>query len=127
MRSPAAAIAWELRHRHRWGLATLTLYLAVLAAIKLLVVGPGQSVIFADEFSFGLLVIVPLGRQAAGYLLASDASMASMRGRVHAFGRRKLVPTYHPAYLLRSPHMKKDCWQDIQLAMRELSTRPNRG
>jgi len=61
MRSPAAAIAWEFRRRHRWGLAILTLYLAVLAAIKLLVLEPGQSVILDDEFSFGLMVVVPLG------------------------------------------------------------------
>ena len=61
MRSPAAAIAWELRHRHRWGLAALTLYIAVLAAIKLLVLEPGQGVILDDEFSFGLMVVVPLG------------------------------------------------------------------
>jgi len=65
-------------------------------------------------------VLVPLGRHASGHLLASDQSMGRMRGRVHERGGRKVVPTFHPAYLLRSPQMKKDCWQDIQLAMREL-------
>ena len=34
---------------------------------------------------------------------------------------RRVVPTYHPAYLLRSPHMKRECWKDIQLAMAELA------
>jgi len=59
MRSPAAAIAWEFRRRHRWGLAAVALYLAVLAAIKLLVVEQGQLT-FDDELSFGLVVLVPL-------------------------------------------------------------------
>jgi DNA polymerase len=68
-------------------------------------------------------VIIALGRHAAGHLLRSDASMGKLRGRVHRpahLGGRRIVATYHPAFLLRSPHMKKDCWQDIQLAMREL-------
>lgn len=69
-------------------------------------------------------VIVPLGRHAAGYVLQSDAPMGRMRGRVHRAGGRKVVPTYHPAYLLRSPHMKKACWEDIQLALAELGLKP---
>lgn len=65
-------------------------------------------------------VIVPLGRHAAAHLLGQDLSMGRMRGRVHEARGRKLVPTYHPAYLLRTPTAKKDTWADIQLAMREL-------
>ena len=65
-------------------------------------------------------VIIPLGRHAAGHLLASDAPMGQMRGRIHERGGRKIIPTYHPAFLLRSPGMKKTCWTDIQLAMKEL-------
>src|SRR2546428_12244519 len=59
MRSPAAAIAWEFRRRHRWGLIVLTGYLLVLATIKLLILEPEQPVNFDDE-SFALVVIVPL-------------------------------------------------------------------
>jgi len=59
MRSPAAAIAWEFRRRHRWGLIALAAYLLVLATIKLLIVHPGRSVDFDDE-SFALVVVVPL-------------------------------------------------------------------
>ena len=62
-------------------------------------------------------VVVALGRHAAGYLLDSDASLGQMRGRVRDWKGRKLVVTYHPAFLLRSPSFKRDCWQDIQLAM----------
>ncbi len=70
MRSPAAAIAWELRCRHRWGLVALTLYLAVSATIKLLVlVEPGRRVVFDDELNFGLVVFVPMA-SAFTYFLA---------------------------------------------------------
>jgi DNA polymerase len=65
-------------------------------------------------------VIIPLGLHATQHLLSSTASMGRLRGRVHDLGGRKVVPTYHPAYLLRSPGMKKECWKDIQVAMREL-------
>ena len=60
MRSPAVAIAWEFRQRHRWGLIVLTGYLLVLAMIRLLSVEPGQRVNFDDAESFALMVIVPL-------------------------------------------------------------------
>ncbi len=62
-------------------------------------------------------VLVPLGKHASQHVLGVQDSMGRMRGRVHEIGGRKVVPTYHPAFLLRSPHMKKDCWQDIQVAM----------
>jgi len=62
-------------------------------------------------------VIIPLGKHASQHVLKSDLSMGRMRGRVHVVGGRQVVPTYHPAFLLRSPHMKKECWKDIQLAM----------
>lgn len=65
-------------------------------------------------------VIVALGRTAAQSLLATDASLASLRGTVHdyALGGRTipLVVTYHPAYLLRMPQDKAKAWVDLQLA-----------
>jgi DNA polymerase len=65
-------------------------------------------------------LIIALGRHAAGHLLGSEAPLGRLRGRVHERKGRKVIVTYHPAFLLRSPHMKRECWQDIQLAMREL-------
>jgi DNA polymerase len=65
-------------------------------------------------------VIVPLGRHAAMHILQIVASMGAMRGRVHERGGRKVIPTFHPAYLLRSPGEKKECWKDIQLVMNEI-------
>ncbi|MEO0650972.1 MAG: uracil-DNA glycosylase, partial [Planctomycetota bacterium] len=72
-------------------------------------------------------VIIPLGRHAAQHLLASDAPMGRLRGRVHRLDGRAVVPTYHPAYLLRSPNMKPAAWADIQLAMAELGLEIPRG
>lgn len=67
-------------------------------------------------------LIVALGRHAATRLLASEAPLNRLRGTLHprpADGRMVLV-TFHPAYLLRNPAAKTDCWQDIQLGMRYL-------
>jgi uracil-DNA glycosylase len=71
-------------------------------------------------------VIVPLGKHAANYLLdlPPETPMGRTRGRVHAKNGRTLIPTYHPAYLLRSPGEKKACWQDIQVAMGALGMQP---
>lgn len=66
--------------------------------------------------------ILVVGRFAAQTLLQTEASIASLRGRVHHLdapdGRRiPLVVSYHPAYLLRSPLEKARAWQDLQLAV----------
>jgi DNA polymerase len=71
-------------------------------------------------------VIVALGLHAARHLLGTTLSLARLRGKVHAWNGRKVIATYHPAFLLRTPAAKKDCWQDIQLAMRELGLAPPR-
>ncbi len=65
-------------------------------------------------------VVVALGLHAAHHLLRTGSPLSRLRGRVHHAGGRKVVVTYHPAYLLRNAHMKKACWEDIQLVMREL-------
>ena len=69
-------------------------------------------------------LIVAVGKFAAATLLGSDASIASLRGRVHriTIGARELpvVVTYHPAYLLRSPQEKAKAWADLGLARASL-------
>lgn len=68
-------------------------------------------------------LILVLGKVAAQSLLGTDASIASLRGRMHAWrdgdGARPipLVVTYHPAYLLRAPVEKSKAWGDLQLAL----------
>ena len=65
-------------------------------------------------------LLVAVGKFAAATLLGSDASIASLRGRVHriAIGAREVpvIVTYHPAYLLRSPHEKAKAWADLCFA-----------
>ena len=63
-------------------------------------------------------VIVAMGRFAAQTLLASDATIASMRGRVHRYAGVPLVVTYHPAYLLRNLPDKAKAWSDLVFARR---------
>ncbi len=65
-------------------------------------------------------LVIALGRHAAGHLLSTELSLGRLRGRIHDRAGYKVLVTYHPAYLLRSPGEKKECWKDIQLALREL-------
>jgi len=65
-------------------------------------------------------VIVSLGRISAQTLLSSGTAIGRLRGRWHRFEGVDLMPTFHPAYLLRSPEKKKEAWQDLQLVMEKL-------
>jgi DNA polymerase len=65
-------------------------------------------------------LIVALGRSAACTLLEIDASVASLRNRVHRYRGTPLVVTYHPAYLLRTPGDKAKAWEDLLFARRTL-------
>jgi DNA polymerase len=60
-------------------------------------------------------VIVALGTHAAHTLLKIDAPISSIRGKQHDFRGAILIPTFHPAYLLRSPERKRDVWEDMKL------------
>jgi uracil-DNA glycosylase family 4 len=59
-------------------------------------------------------VIVALGTFAAHALLRTDAPISRIRGVVHEYRGAKLIPTFHPAYLLRSPDRKRDVWEDMK-------------
>jgi DNA polymerase len=65
-------------------------------------------------------MICALGATAARTLLDTNAPISRLRGRVHDFNGTKLLPTYHPAYLLRNPEKKRDVWEDMKLLMREM-------
>jgi DNA polymerase len=67
-------------------------------------------------------VICALGTFAAHALLASEAPIGLLRGRFHQYQGIDLMPTYHPAYLLRNPGAKKLVWADVQLIMKRLKT-----
>lgn len=62
-------------------------------------------------------VICTLGGHAANNLLDRDDPMYRLRGRVFSYKDAKLVPTYHPSYLLRSPDKKGKAWEDLQVVM----------
>lgn len=64
------------------------------------------------------VLILCIGRIAAQTLLRTDAPIGKLRGMLHHIGRRPMVVTYHPAYLLRSPGEKRKSWADLVLAMR---------
>lgn len=67
-------------------------------------------------------IIVALGKSAAALLLGTDATIGSLRGRVHDYGGVPLIVTYHPAYLLRTPADKAKAWEDLLLARRTVAT-----
>lgn len=70
-------------------------------------------------------VIIALGGVAAKVLLGTELSVGRLRGRFHEHCgpsglRIPVMPTYHPAYLLRSPEEKRKTWEDVQLVMARL-------
>lgn len=67
-------------------------------------------------------VIVSLGKPAANFLLSNTDSMSSLRGRWHEYRGVPLMPTFHPAYLLRAytPENRKKVWSDLQQAVARL-------
>ena len=69
-------------------------------------------------------ILVALGGHAMKNLLQTEASVGRMRGRVHDYDGTPLVVTYHPAFLLRSPDMKRAAWEDLQLVLRTLGLAP---
>jgi len=65
-------------------------------------------------------IICALGTFAAKTLLKTDIPISALRGRFHLYEGIKLMPTYHPAYLLRNPSAKKQVWEDVQMIMKEV-------
>jgi DNA polymerase len=65
-------------------------------------------------------VLVLLGRVAARHLLRLSAPISSYRGRVHRWEGMDVLPTFHPAYLLRNPQAKRESWEDLKLLQARL-------
>ncbi|MDT8421074.1 MAG: uracil-DNA glycosylase [Desulfuromonadales bacterium] len=65
-------------------------------------------------------LIVTLGKFAAQTLLRSQESMGRLRGQWHVYQGIPLMPTYHPAYLLRTPSGKRDVWEDMKQVIHRL-------
>jgi uracil-DNA glycosylase len=60
-------------------------------------------------------VVVALGKFAAQALLRTLDPISRLRGRVYNYRGAKLVPTFHPAYLLRNPASKRETWEDMKM------------
>jgi uracil-DNA glycosylase family 4 len=61
--------------------------------------------------------ICALGTFAAQTLLRSEIPISKLRGEFHDFMGIKVLPTYHPAYLLRNPEKKRAVWEDMKKLM----------
>jgi uracil-DNA glycosylase len=59
-------------------------------------------------------VAVLLGTFAAQAVLETDESIGRLRGRFHKLGNVQVMPTYHPAFLLRTPEKKREVWEDMK-------------
>ena len=66
-------------------------------------------------------VIVALGKFGTQTLLKTIEPISRLRGRVFEYRGAKLVPTFHPAYLLRNPSSKREVWEDMKLVKRLLT------
>ncbi len=60
-------------------------------------------------------VIVALGKYAAQTLLRTETPISRLRGQLFDYRGAKLIPTFHPAYLLRNPSSKREVWEDMKL------------
>lgn len=70
-------------------------------------------------------VVLSLGAVATQALLGTREAIGKLRGRAHPFGNAVLIPTFHPAFLLRNPgqEYKRMAYEDLKLARRELDER----
>jgi uracil-DNA glycosylase len=75
-----------------------------------------EPFLFRQVGAISPTVIVALGTFAAQALLKTQDPISRLRGRVYKYGGSQLIPTFHPAFLLRSPDRKRDAWQDLKQA-----------
>ncbi|HSF33048.1 MAG TPA: uracil-DNA glycosylase [Candidatus Tectomicrobia bacterium] len=69
-------------------------------------------------------MIVALGTFAAQTLLKTKMPISQLRGRFHTYQGVRVMPTFHPAFLLRNPERKRAVWEDMQAVQRELRQPP---
>ncbi len=59
-------------------------------------------------------IICALGTFSAQTLLKTDSKITALRGKIYDLEGIKVIPTYHPAYLLRNPDKKREVWEDMK-------------
>jgi DNA polymerase len=72
-------------------------------------------------------IICALGTFAAQTLLQTDAKISSLRGRTFDLQGIKVLPTYHPAFLLRNPDKKREVWEDMKQIAEWLAEEEGKG
>ncbi len=76
-----------------------------------------EPFLFAQIDAIRPTVIVALGTFAAKALLRTNDPISRLRGRAYEYRGVKLVPTFHPAFLLRSPQFKRETWADMKMVL----------
>jgi uracil-DNA glycosylase family 4 len=76
-----------------------------------------QPFLFRQLASIQPRVVIALGAFAARTLLETQEPISRLRGRVFDFRGAKLIPTFHPSFLLRSPGNKREAWEDLKTAL----------
>jgi DNA polymerase len=77
--------------------------------------------------AIGPKAVVALGKFAAQTLLRDDTPISRLRGRWREYCGIKLMPTFHPAYLLRNPAEKRNAWADLQQVMKHFGKQGPQG
>ena len=83
-----------------------------------------QPFLFRQIASIQPKVIIALGAFAARTLLETNDPISRLRGRVYSYRGAKLIPTFHPSFLLRSPGYKREAWEDLKKALTVLDREP---
>jgi DNA polymerase len=83
-----------------------------------------EPFLFRQIDTIGPKVIVALGTFAARALLRTLDPISRLRGRVYDYRGAKLIPTFHPAYLLRNPASKREVWEDMKVVRGLLGSQP---
>jgi DNA polymerase len=89
-------------------------------------VGTCQPFLFRQIDAIAPKVIVTLGTFATRALLQTTDPISKLRGRIFDYRGAKLIPTFHPAFLLRNPGSKREVWEDMKKAralLQELAPR----
>ncbi|MBA2301871.1 MAG: uracil-DNA glycosylase [Acidobacteria bacterium] len=87
-------------------------------------IGSCEPFLFRQIETIKPKVIVALGAFAAKTLLHSQDPISKLRGHVHDYHGAKLIPTFHPSFLLRSPGQKKYAWEDLKKALALMDREP---
>ena len=83
-----------------------------------------EPFLFRQIASIEPKVIIALGAFAARTLLKTSDPISRLRGRIYDYRGAKLIPTFHPSFLLRSPGYKREAWDDLKKALTLLDREP---